>query len=111
MIGLCWVNSTYPYFMFEEDEMSEAYSYEQCQPVIKEAFKKAIDHLKETLGDQYSMSATKFAWGKFQHFAEPSRRCNPVLGRNHQVTVVLSHTVNEIVAVDRRHQDTVHLIS
>ena len=37
--------------------MSEVYSYEQCQPVIKEAFKKAIDHLKETLGDQYSMYA------------------------------------------------------
>ena len=39
--------------------MSEVYSYEDCQPAIKEAFKKAIDHLKETLGDQYSMNATK----------------------------------------------------
>ena len=46
--------------------MDKVYSYEDCQPVIKEAFKKAIDHLKETLGDQYSMNATKFAWDKFQ---------------------------------------------
>ena len=50
--------------------MSKVYSYEDCQPVIKEAFKKAIDHLKETLGDQYSMNATKFAWGKFQDYVE-----------------------------------------
>ena len=50
--------------------MSKVYSFEDCQPVIKEAFKKAIDHLKETLGDQYSMSATKFAWGKFQDYVE-----------------------------------------
>ena len=50
--------------------MSKVYSYEDCQPVIKEAFKKAIDHLKETLGDQYSMNATKFAWNKFQDYAE-----------------------------------------
>ena len=50
--------------------MSKVYSFEDCQPVIKEAFKKAIDHLKETLGDQYSMNATKFAWNKFQDYAE-----------------------------------------
>ena len=50
--------------------MDKVYSYEDCQPVIKEAFKKAIDHLKETLGDQYSMNATKFAWNKFQDYAE-----------------------------------------
>ena len=50
--------------------MSKVYSFEDCQPVIKEAFKKAIDHLKETLGDQYSMNATKFAWGKFQDYVE-----------------------------------------
>ena len=50
--------------------MSKAYSFEDCQPVIKEAFKKAIDHLKETLGDQYTMSATKFAWSKFQDLVE-----------------------------------------
>ena len=50
--------------------MSKVYSYEDCQPVIKEAFKKAIDHLKETLSDQYTMSATKFAWNKFQDYAE-----------------------------------------
>ena len=50
--------------------MPKVYSYEDCQPVIKEAFKKAIDHLKETLGDQYSMNATKFAWGKFQDYVE-----------------------------------------
>lgn len=50
--------------------MSKVYSFEDCQPVIKEAFKKAIDHLKETLGDQYTMNATKFAWNKFQDYAE-----------------------------------------
>ena len=50
--------------------MDKVYSYEDCQPVIKEAFKKAIDHLKETLGDQYSMNSTKFAWNKFQDYAE-----------------------------------------
>lgn len=50
--------------------MSKIYSFEQCQPVIKEAFKKAIDHLKETLGDQYSMNTTKFAWSKFQDYVE-----------------------------------------
>ena len=50
--------------------MSEVYSYEQCQPVIKEAFKKAIEHLQETIGDQYSMNATKFAWNKFQDYVE-----------------------------------------
>ena len=50
--------------------MSEVYSYEDCQPVIKEAFKKAIEHLQETLGDQYSMNATKFAWGRFQDYVE-----------------------------------------
>lgn len=50
--------------------MSKVYSFEDCQPVIKEAFKRAIDHLKETLGDQYSMNATKFAWNKFQDYAE-----------------------------------------
>ena len=50
--------------------MNKVYSFEQCQPVIKEAFKKAIWHLQETLGDQYSMNATKFAWGKFQDYVE-----------------------------------------
>lgn len=50
--------------------MSKFYSFEDCQPVIKEAFKKAIDHLKETLGDQYTMNTTKFAWGKFQDYVE-----------------------------------------
>ena len=50
--------------------MSKVYSFEDCQPVIKEAFKKAIDHLKETLGDQYTMNATKFAWNNFQDYAE-----------------------------------------
>ena len=50
--------------------MTKVYSFEECQPVIKEAFKKAIDHLKETLGDQYTMNATKFAWHKFQDYAE-----------------------------------------
>ena len=50
--------------------MSKVYSFEDCQPVIKEAFKKAIDHLKETLGEQYSMNATKFAWNKFQDYVE-----------------------------------------
>lgn len=50
--------------------MNKVYSYEDCRPVIKEAFKRAIDHLKETLGDQYSMNATKFAWDKFQDYVE-----------------------------------------
>jgi nanoRNase/pAp phosphatase (c-di-AMP/oligoRNAs hydrolase) len=50
--------------------MTEVYSYEQTQPVIKEAFKKAIEHLQTTLGDQYSMNATKFAWNKFQDYVE-----------------------------------------
>ena len=50
--------------------MPKVYNYEDCQPLIKEAFKKAIDHLKETLGDQYTMNATKFAWGKFQDCVE-----------------------------------------
>ena len=50
--------------------MSKVYSFEDCRPVIKEAFKKAIDHLKETLGDQYTMNATKFAWDKFKDYAE-----------------------------------------
>lgn len=50
--------------------MSKVYSYEDCQPVIKEAFKKAIEHLQETLGDQYSMNTTKFAWNKFQDYVE-----------------------------------------
>lgn len=50
--------------------MPKVYSYEDCQPVIKEAFNKAIEHLQETLGDQYSMNATKFAWGKFQDYVE-----------------------------------------
>ena len=34
------------------------------------SFKKAIEHLQETLGDQYSMNATKFAWNKFQDYVE-----------------------------------------
>ena len=50
--------------------MSKVYSFEETQPVIKEAFKKAIEHLQTTLGDQYSMNATKFAWGKFQDYVE-----------------------------------------
>lgn len=50
--------------------MSEVYSFKDCQPVIKEAFKKAIEHLQETLGEQYSMNTTKFAWGKFQDYVE-----------------------------------------
>ena len=50
--------------------MPKTYSFEECQPVIKEAFKKAIEHLQETLGDQYSMNATKFAWNKFQDYVE-----------------------------------------
>ena len=50
--------------------MSKVYSFEDCQPVIKEAFKKAIEHLKETLGNQYTMNATKFAWSKFQDYVE-----------------------------------------
>lgn len=59
--------------------MSKVYNFEDCQPVIKEAFKKAIEHLQETLGDQYSMNATKFAWGKFQDYVgqdiEPKMKC------------------------------------
>lgn len=50
--------------------MSKVYSFEQAQPVIKEAFSKAIEHLQNTLGEQYSMNATKFAWGKFQDYVE-----------------------------------------
>ena len=45
--------------------MSKVYSYEDCQPVIKEAFKKAIDHLQETLGDQYKCWVTDDAHLKF----------------------------------------------
>ena len=54
----------------KENKMTEGYSYEDCQPVIKEAFKKAIEHIQETLGDQYPMNAAKFAWGKFQDCVE-----------------------------------------
>lgn len=45
--------------------MSKVYSFEDCRPVIKEAFKKAIDHLKETLGDQYKCWNTDDARPKF----------------------------------------------
>ena len=61
--------------------MSKVYSFEDCQPVIKEAFKKAIEHLQETLGDQYSMNATEFAWGKFQDYVEQDIECKMTCDR------------------------------
>ncbi len=50
--------------------MPKVYSFEDCQPVIKEAFKKAIDHLKETLGDQYECWNTDDARCLFYDKAE-----------------------------------------
>ena len=77
--------------------MSKVYSYEDCQPVIKEAFKKAIEHLQETLGDQYSMNTTKFAWGKFQDYVEQDiefkmtcDRCGKVDGESEFTEVMVN---------------------
>ena len=50
--------------------MSKVYSYEDCQPVIKEAWFKAIKHLEDALGAQYKHNATDHAWGKFQYSVE-----------------------------------------
>ena len=50
--------------------MTKVYSFEESQPVIKEAWNKAVQHLQETLGDQYSYNATKYAWEKFQDYVE-----------------------------------------
>jgi len=50
--------------------MEKVYSYEDCQPVIKEAWFKAIKHLEDTLGDQYKYNATDYAWSKFQDYVE-----------------------------------------
>lgn len=74
--------------------MSKVYSYEDCQPVIKEAFEKAIEHLEETLGDQYSMNATWFAWGKFKDYVEQDIKfkmkcpvCNEIKGEDEFMTL------------------------
>lgn len=48
--------------------MEKVYSYEDCQPVIKEAWFKAIKHLEEVLGDQYDYDATFYALDKFQDY-------------------------------------------
>lgn len=45
--------------------MSKVYNYEECQQVIKEAFNKAIEHLENTLGDQYECWETDDARCKF----------------------------------------------
>lgn len=50
--------------------MKKVYSYEDCQPVIKEAWFKAIKHLEDTLGDQYDYDATFYALNKFQDYVE-----------------------------------------
>lgn len=50
--------------------MNKVYNYEECQQVIKDAFKKAVEHLENTLGNQYKMKTTKFAWEKFQDYVE-----------------------------------------
>lgn len=74
--------------------MSKVYSYEDCQPVIKEAFNRAIEHLQETLGDQYTMNATWFAWGKFQDYVEQDIEfkmkcpvCNEIKGEEEFTTL------------------------
>ena len=45
--------------------MSKVYSYEDCQPVIKEAFNLAVKHLEDTLGNQYKCWNTDDARCKF----------------------------------------------
>lgn len=50
--------------------MTKVYSFEESQPVIKEAWNKAIQHLQETLGEQYSYNVTRHAWEKFQDYIE-----------------------------------------
>ena len=47
----------------------KSYNYEESQKVIKDAWNSAIEHLKNTLGDQYDYRATKHAWEKFQDYA------------------------------------------
>ena len=63
--------------------MSKVYSYEDCQPVIKEAWFKAIKHLEDTLGDQYDYDATFYAFENFEDFVTQAdhywlyRKTNP----------------------------------
>ena len=45
--------------------MSKVYSFEDCQPVVKEAFNLAVKHLEDTLGDQYKCWNTDDARCKF----------------------------------------------
>lgn len=53
----------------------DVYSFEDSQPVIKEAWNLAVDHLKTVLGDQYEYNATKYAWEKFQDYVEQDIEC------------------------------------
>ena len=61
----------YLVFVIKENfKMTKVYSFEESQPVIKEAWSKAVQHLQETLGDQYSYNVTRYAWEKFQDYIE-----------------------------------------
>lgn len=46
------------------------YNYEGCNQVIGEAWKLAIKHLEDTLGDQYECNCTENAMEKFWDYAQ-----------------------------------------
>lgn len=50
--------------------MNNVHSYEDCQPIIEQAFDIAIKYLKENLGDSYTTDKTRLAWSNFQNCVE-----------------------------------------
>lgn len=45
--------------------MKKVYDYEESNKVVAEAWKLAIKHLEDTLGDQYKCNISEDAMGKF----------------------------------------------
>ena len=46
------------------------YDYEKANTVIEEAWKLAVKHLEDTLGDQYSCNVTENAMEKFWDYVQ-----------------------------------------
>ena len=83
----------------------KVYDYEQSQNVISEAWKLAIKHLENTLGDQYKCNVTENALPKFFDYVQQDikylkecPKCGEIDEEGNFCMIKISHDS------DRRHE-------